>query len=200
MKSNLRVNEVSQINDSLFQEAYRIYDQAFPPEEKISSASFTRILESKKQGRDRHIIVASNNELVIGMAVFSYLQQYNIGFIAYIVIRPEAANRGNGSSLYKSILAILTSDAKRQGELGPDAVFSEVEKSELAETAAQEQINLRRISFFKSVGCQIINSKYFQPSLGDGLPSVEMNLMVHLTKPGLKVTREWLTRKGRFDL
>ena len=51
---------------------------------------------------------------------------------------------------------------------------------------------MERIRFFRSVGCKIVKAKYFQPSLGPGLDSVELNLMVQILNSKLELNREWL--------
>lgn len=192
MEPGFQLKEIFKLDDILFQKAYRIYEKAFPPELRIGLVNFAHILQTKKQGQDRHILVALFDEKVIGMATFNYLNRLNIGFVGYIVIDPQWENRGFGTKLYNSLIERLSLDAKRHGNLELDAIIFEVEKSELAKTNAQKQIDLRRIRFFKSVGGRIINAKYFQPSLGVGFNPVEMNLMVHITKTGLQVTGEWI--------
>jgi len=77
------------------------------------------------------------------------------------MIDTQWENKGLGTKLFNNLERSLLQDAKRQGKSGPDAVIFEVEKSELAQTDAQRQIDLRRIRFFRSVGGQIINAQYF---------------------------------------
>jgi GNAT superfamily N-acetyltransferase len=192
MESNFQIKEISSLDDTQFQEAYRIYEKVFAPELRIGLGGFARVINSRKLGQDQHIVVASFNETVVGMATFGYFQKLNVGFIGYIMIDTQWENKGLGTKLFNNLEESLLQDAKRQGKSGPDAVIFEVEKSELAQTDAQRQIDLRRIRFFRSVGGQIINAQYFQPSLGAGLNPVELNLMVHITTPGFELTRAWL--------
>ena len=97
------------------------------------------------------------------------------------------------TKFYTGLVEYLSQDAKRQGKLGPDVLFSEVEKSEFAKTNTEKQEDFERIGFFRSVGCKIIKAKYFQPS-GPGLDSVEMNLMVQVLNSKLEFNREWLIK------
>ena len=48
-------------------------------------------------------------------------------------------------------MSVFLLDAKRHGNLELDAIIFEVEKSELAKTNAQKQIDLRRIRFILRV-------------------------------------------------
>jgi len=57
-----------------FQEAYRIYEKVFAPELRIGLGVFARVINSRKLGQDQHIVVASFNETVVGMATFGYFQ------------------------------------------------------------------------------------------------------------------------------
>jgi len=194
MTSRFELKEINNVNDALFQDAFLIYKKAFPPELLQEMEVFARILQSKEPGQDRHIIVAKLNKKVIGMATLNYFYNTNIGCIGYIVIGPQWQKKGFGTKLYNGLVENLSQDAKRQGKLGPDALFSEVEKSEFAKTDAERQEDLERITFFRSVGCKIIKAKYFQPSLGAGLDSVELNLMVQILNPKLELNKEWLIK------
>jgi len=192
MELNFQVKEISRLDDTQFQEAYRIYEKAFTPELRMGLGGFTRVIKSKKRGQDQHVFVALFNGTVVGMATFGYFQKCNVGFIGYIVIGSQWENRGFGTKLYHSIMDQLSLDARKNGDFTLVAIIFEVEKSELAKTSFQQQTDLRRIRFFKNAGGQIINAAYFQPSLGIGLHPVELNLMIHITGPGFNVTRDWL--------
>jgi len=189
---SFQLKEIANVDDILFKNAFRIYKKAFPPELTQEIEVFARILQSKEQGQDRHIIVAILNDKVIGMATLNYFYRSNIGCIGYIVIGPQWQKKGFGTKLYNGLVEKLSQDAKMQGKLGPDALFSEVEKSEFAKTNTEEKEDLERIRFFKGIGCKIIKAKYFQPSLGPGLNPVEINLMVQVLNPKLELNREWL--------
>jgi GNAT superfamily N-acetyltransferase len=194
MTSRFQLKEINNVNDALFQDAFLIYKNAFPPELLQEMEVFARILQTKELGQDRHIIVAMLNKKVIGMATLNYFYSTNTGCVGYIVIGPEWQKKGFGTRLYNGLVENLSQDAKRQGKLGPDALFFEVEKSEFAKTDAEKQRDLERIRFFRSVGCKIIKAKYFQPSLGPGLDSVELNLMVRILNPKLELNKEWLIK------
>ena len=138
VKSSFQLTEITNVDDGLFQDAFQIYNKAFPPELTQEIEVFTRILQSKERGQDRHIIVATLNKKVIGMATLNYFYRSNVGCIGYIVIGPQWQKKGFGTKLYNGLVEYLSQDAKRQGKLGPDALFSEVEKSEFAKTRCRK--------------------------------------------------------------
>lgn len=140
----------------------------------------------KKNKTTYHLIGLKYGNQMIGMADFSYFWEENLGFIGYIVIKPEFQGQGLGSILFQKILSMVSDDAKKINKKVKGIVL-ELEKEE----------NVRGIKFFQKQGAFIIKGiDYWQPPFYN-LPALPLYLMA------LPLDRKYwnpLTRKKIIEI
>ncbi len=140
----------------------------------------------KKNKTTYHLIGLKYGNQMIGMADFSYFWEENLGFIGYIVIKPEFQGQGLGSILFQKILSVVSDDAKKINKKVKGIVL-ELEKEE----------NVRGIKFFQKQGAFIIKGiDYWQPPFYN-LPALPLYLMA------LPLDRKYwnpLTRKKIIEI
>lgn len=108
-----------------------MYSDAFPvDDERESLENFIGYLrESRKTDNWRYhvILVKDRDGGVVGGAVFNYFSRSNSAVIEFEVVDPSQRKRKIGTALYKEILRVANSDARKFGHGGASYAFCECE-------------------------------------------------------------------------
>lgn len=140
-------------SDTYFQEAWELYEEAFPPEERRSLLDQQRILKNDNYYFDVFI----DGEQFVGFILW-----WNIGACRYVdhfATSKQLRNKGFGRFILNSFL-----------EENNTPVLLEVE-------LPTSQINKRRIKFYERIGL-ILNPHYYKvPSSEENQPPLQLLLM-----------------------
>lgn len=99
-------------------------------------------------------LATDGDDLVAGIAYELYPES-RCGFVTYVVVAPSHRRHGLGRALIDGAVARLVGDGAR-------AVFAEVNDPE--RTGEWE-----RLARFRRWGARVVDARYIQPSLGEGL-------------------------------
>ena len=153
-----------------------IYVKNFAPDERDSIDDLIyRTLELKSENHHDIILAYQNNE-VVGGIVFDWFKKSNCGLIEYIVVD----NKYRGMRIAQRMLAKATAQMSYySGKSGLNAVFIEIEDPEKLEGMdAQAALdNYRRLQLWSNNMYHRLDINYVQPALAYGLNKLD-NLML----------------------
>jgi len=148
----LQIEEILNPDCDKFREAVRIYLNAFPLDERMDTVGIERfIMVPKRPGHDHFWVLLWKNE-VVGMAMFSYLAQSNLGFGYYLAVKEEHRNKGIGSWMLQQMRWQVNEDAQASGNPTAWGVCGEVERVADGTTETERTLRARRISSYKRHG------------------------------------------------
>ncbi|MBQ7977712.1 MAG: GNAT family N-acetyltransferase [Clostridia bacterium] len=153
-----------------------IYVKNFAPDERDSIDDLIyRTLELKSENH-HDIILAYQNEKIVGGIVFDWFKRSNCGLIEYIVVD----NKYRGMRIARKLVAKATAQMTSYAGKDPlKAVFIEIEDPEkLTGLDAQAAVdNYRRLQLWSSHKYERLDFNYIQPALAPGLSKLD-NLML----------------------
>lgn len=158
LKAAIQISPILSADDPLFEKAFALYSQVFPPSEKIDREYFENLFEESRLDLLApyafHFLVAHRNGTVDGFVTGSYLAIVNVGFVGYLAVGPDAAGEQIGSRLRDRLIASLTLDAAAAGRSDLLGMMGEVEDG----NPWLERMRRR--------GALTFDLRYLQPSTG----------------------------------
>jgi hypothetical protein len=162
----------------------RLFHAAFPPEQRIEDAVLLRLIPqvTDEIGGWRLTVAVRGEEEVLGFALAHHVSTIHLGYLAYLAVTEHGRGEGLGTALFGSVLA----EWARLGTSAPHWIFLEVERPEVAESAADRALRERRMAWYGRLGCQRVHADFQAPPLGPGLPIVPYWILVKpLREPDL---------------
>jgi hypothetical protein len=154
--------------DPRFSDVYRIYREAIPVREQKSRSAMERLVGSS----DYRTWAATNGEQVTGMAVFFAPPSESFALLEYMAVDRGLRDRGIGAGLFRSTLSSLRQER-------PELVLLLEVDSDRDASSLDREIRQRRKSFYRRLGCRVIEGcNYILPLPGAGDPPL-MDLMLH---------------------
>ncbi len=184
------LRQISDPDTELARQAFAIYTDAFPAEERVPVQRIAAMLRDDKfrvvtTRRTKHVWALLDNSAVVGIAFFSYYRGLRLGYLEYLAVRQDARGQGWGTYLFYHVVDQTIRDALRLG--GPPAlgVCLEVDRPADARTEAERQMRERRIHFYQRNGSVLIDRvEFVAPPLGRDRPPVPYHIMFHPAAPG----------------
>lgn len=174
-------HEVTDENDPLLDEAFILYDAAFPEYVREDHEIFLRGIRQQESCHPNtyHFLVAlDENNKVISIVTGHYLESVNTGFIVYLATHPEIRGQGLGGKSILKIEEVFIQDAINAGHSSLKGIILETEKETLAEDEEERLECVNRLRFFKKQHFDIVEEeKYLQPPLYTGQVPVPLYLL-----------------------
>jgi GNAT superfamily N-acetyltransferase len=179
-----------------------IYKEAFEPDERVPWAKLWRwhcqpsdefqsvfwgLLAPAPAQDDRRLPPA---ESVIGLLVFGYFAQPNLGYLMYLATRPDQRGRGYGAWLFTRGLAEIERMARSKHAAPPRAAFWETRWPGDAPTDAERDRRQRRIRFYQRLGGQALPLDYTCPPIAAGQPPVRFTVMAYTYPSATAIERD----------
>ena len=161
--------EITYHDNELLRQSMDIYLNYFPPQEIRPLEKTISMIQKDDNYR---IIVAIQNEKVIGFSLLYLFTSLKFGILDYMAIINKFQGKGIGGEFFKFTFKIFSSRI-------PDGIglLLEIQKDKMQDKNENE-IRKRRIKFYKNLGCKFINGiNYLLPSQIGGSPE-EMYLMI----------------------
>lgn len=131
-----------------------LYLKSFPPNERREFYEFKLLLQKS----EFEVYLFILNHQIVGFASLWYLNDFV--FIEHLAIDPIFRGQGIGSDAVKYFL-------------------SHINKTFLLEVEPPtDEVNVKRVEFYKRLGFRLIDMLYMQPSYDGVKPEVEMRLML----------------------
>jgi len=185
----MELHEVTDPDNRLAQEAFALYERSFSFEERLTLDEIAEAMRSgansnSPSDRISHFWVWTDLEVVVGVGIFQYMPALRLGYMDYLVVRPERRGHGYGSTFFQAILAQLARDASELKTAAPLGLCFEVERPETALTPVDRELRERRIHFYERNGAFLIGQVDFvAPPLRAGLPPLPYHLMFRWVRP-----------------
>jgi GNAT superfamily N-acetyltransferase len=151
----MNIIRLKTISDTYFSEAWELYLEAFPPQERKTFEAQTRLMKNSKYHYD---ILVDENQL-IGFLLWWDLD--TIRYIDHFATDKEQRNKGYGKLILKEF---ITRNDK--------PVILEVELPE-------SSMNERRIKFYERTGFKLNHHQYQLPFFKEGDPAIQFLLMTY---------------------
>ncbi len=184
------IREIVSANDAALPHIREIYENSFPPEERLDDWFFTEGLDSRahapRPGQPLyHLMTVGDRDAAWGFAAADYFPQdrdgspLNLGFLVYLAVDAPRRDCGNGGLLYAAALDLLAVDARFWGTRLAGMAFT-VERPDAAGSAVERSQRERRIAFYRRQGAELLESVLFEnPPLREGEESIPLHLMYH---------------------
>jgi hypothetical protein len=157
-EGRVRIREARRFDDPALRRGYRLLKRTFPPAELPRQREWTESLREIEAGvltdTNWHLFVAERGAEVLGAASGTYVGSLNMGFVGYVVVRPEHRAAGLGARLRRRLVRAFRGDAAAVRGDPLEAVVGEVHADNpwLRRVVARE-------------GALALDVPYFQPSL-----------------------------------
>ena len=202
--SDICFHEILTLDDNLIQPWFRLYELSFPPEERILIADIIGLLINKSHGlnMNEHLIAASEDDKLLGIAYWETRPDYNLALLWYLAVEENLRGRGIGASIYNEII----SQAEKSSAI---ALIHEVETIEHQPGDRGREQAERRIEFYRRHGAHLLNGIHYLQSVGPHQPPIPCHIMI---RPFQKITPvqafelsksifgDAITRKGSLTL
>lgn len=178
MIDQLSLVELVDRRDDLLIPWLRLYELAFPPNERMMAASFLDMLHGRERGeaQDKHLLAAlDRGGSLVGMAAYGDMAELNAAFLWYLAVLPQERNRGVGAWLYQEIVRRLAP--------GTRAMIFDVERPEDRPSDEQCMLAQRRLGFYRRQGARLLQGATSTINVGPHQPPTPMYLMVHPLVP-----------------
>ncbi|PHR71897.1 MAG: GNAT family N-acetyltransferase [Lutibacter sp.] len=142
-------------SDTFFSDAWELYQEAFPKEERKLLDAQTRVMSNPLYHYD---VVIVDNQL-IGFLLWWDLD--SVRYIDHFATVKEQRNKGYGKSILENFMS-----------LNDKPVLLEVELPE-------SSINRRRIKFYERIGFKLNKHHYELPVFNEGEPPLQLLLMTY---------------------
>jgi GNAT superfamily N-acetyltransferase len=176
------IRDVMNPNWPWFRQAMRIYEAAFPPEQRVPTEDMAAALERQPDDATGagYFLVALDGVRVVGLSTFHYGYRHKLGFLGYLAVEERWRGRGIGALLYKATLARLQWCGQAGEGEGLDGMVFEVERPELAADPLERQRREQLIRFFTRMGARLVRGiDYRMPPILPYTEPVPMHLMLH---------------------
>ncbi len=140
-------------SDTYFNQAWQLYEDAFPPEERRSLDNQSRIMKNANYNFD----VVLNQNQCIGFLLWWDLKNYK--YIDHFATSISQRNKGFGKSILEKFIGNTDKTILLEVEL-PNTI-----------------INKRRIKFYERIGFKLNQQYYEIPPSIEGQPSLQLLLM-----------------------
>lgn len=174
----LSLVEIADRRDDLLLPWLNLYETAFPPNERMTVASFLDMLRGRErgEGQHRHLVAALDREgSLIGMAAYLDMVELDVVFLWYLAVVPQARNRGVGAWLYQEIVHRLAAGTK--------AMIFNVERPEDMPSDERRMWSQRRFGFYRRQGARLLQGAICTIDVGPHQPPTPTYLMVHPLVP-----------------
>ncbi len=136
----------------------------------------------------------------VGLRIFSYMRQGNVGHGSFVGLVPEAQHRGIGAWLVRQTLQQLGRDAQQVDNPTPLGYSAEVARVADGLDASERQRRERRLAFHYRCGAVLLPVDYYEPPtlpisqrrVRETAPK-QMHLMFYPCDPTLVFTPTMLT-------
>jgi hypothetical protein len=159
-------------------EAWRIYEESLPPEER---EPIEIILDSLRRSLGM-ALRARRAGATVGIATTHLLLDPAAVFLVYLAIDSRYRDLGNGATLFEYAWSSSEGLLRRRG-YSPLGLIWEVDDPRVAGNPDEELLRCRRIRFFQRQGGAILSRPYRQPPLIRTEP-VAMQLMYRPSQGG----------------
>ncbi|MCL6518915.1 MAG: GNAT family N-acetyltransferase [Armatimonadetes bacterium] len=185
--------------DKLMEKVEWLYEESFPPPERHPFNKLRTLLEKEEVPRRTRMIVALDNDEVVGLSIFQFAPEARLGYLWYLCVAPSARRLGLGSRLYQRTLELLAQD-------GATSMIFEVDPISTPPHPIYGD-PVKRLRFYERLGARIIiGYEFFQKPIPPH-DEVRLDLMLHILDgskcDGPKVARiieDWLWYlKGRKE-
>jgi hypothetical protein len=126
----VRIREIRSARDAAFPAAHRLLRRIFPKAEMSPLGDWAHTLEERAQRLWTdiawHLVVAEQENRVIGAASGTYLGNLNLGVVGYVALSKQARARGLGPRLRRHLAAAFARDALRIRGRRLEAIIGEV--------------------------------------------------------------------------
>lgn len=165
--------EITYNDNELLRQSLDIYLNYFPPQE---IRPLEKTISMIQKDNNYHIIVALQDEKVIGFSLLYLFPSLKFGILDYMAVINKFQEKGIGTRLFNFTFKIFCS--KISDGIG---LLMEIQKDNVKDSK-ENKIRKRRIKFYKNLGCKFINGiNYLLPSQIRESPE-EMYLMIKLIK------------------
>lgn len=177
---DLRLNEDHELLDQFI----ALYTSTFTdPREKENPELWAENMWGGKQLNPRtHILVAQENQRLLGGVAFEYYQESRNGLITYLAVIPGYRKRGLARALLNESRQILENEARQAGK-ALNYILAEVEDpSKIKDSNGFDPKT--RIEVFARLGAKIVGIPYIQPKLEGGAGSCDYLLLIAMFESG----------------
>ncbi|MGC9396774.1 MAG: GNAT family N-acetyltransferase [Anaerolineae bacterium] len=170
---DLRITEITDLDDDLLLPWLDLYEMAFPPAERMLVSFYLRLLREKRDGLhpDHHLLSVQRDGTFVGLAHYVLIAEHHLAWLWMFAVTPEARNQGIGAAIYADIVRRLPAETV--------AMFIEVERPDLAHTEAERALAERRIAFYRRQGALLLEGVHYVQSVGPHQPPLSMHVMIH---------------------
>lgn len=181
----LDIHEMTGPDDPRWPAWKALYEECFPPHERMSEAYFVGMLEARSAGAPeadgKHMLAAGGAETGDPVAAIAYYEEEagaGLAFLWYLAVRPDFRSKGLGSALYRELVA-------RAAASGARALVFEVEMPERAgrESAEAGAYAARRTGWYEARGALLLEGVDYVQEVDTGVPPTPMRLMFHPLAP-----------------
>jgi GNAT superfamily N-acetyltransferase len=138
-----------------------LYETSFPPEERTLVSFF---LTSSKALTPITLFWPACTSGRLPPGLLTLIPEQRLAWFWYLAVAPTLQGRGLGATLYRDMLARLPADTR--------AVLLEVERPDLAETAAQRAVRERRIALYRRLGARTLGGVHYLQFVGPHQPPI----------------------------
>lgn len=166
---SLRLKEIKDFNSLEFKKSLIIYQASFPPNE---TRPIEKVIEMLKDDKNYHLLIALNNDSVLGISLLYMFKNLKVGFLDYMAVSPNHQRKGIGTELFKFTIKKCNSELS-----DVNGLLLEVQKENISDL---KEIRKRkdRIRLYTRLGVKVLNGvNYLLPSQNDG-DLEEMYLMI----------------------
>jgi ribosomal protein S18 acetylase RimI-like enzyme len=166
---SLRLKEIKDFNSLEFKKSLIIYQSSFPPNE---TRPIEKVVEMLKDDKNYHLLIALNNDSVLGISLLYMFKNLKLGFLDYMAVSPNHQRKGIGTELFKYTIK------KCYSELSDvNGLLLEVQKENISDLKESRK-RKDRIRLYTRLGVKLLNGvNYLLPSQNDGNLE-EMYLMI----------------------
>jgi GNAT superfamily N-acetyltransferase len=163
---------LSELSPELFDRFYHtVLAPAFPPEE-LEDIDTVRALHYEPSPHVPGSVALRTGDPV-GGALGEHYGDANIVLLAYLAVRADCRGSGIGGALLERTLLSW------QETLAPATILAEVEDPR-CHTSGPHGDPAARLRFYERAGGKMLPLRYFQPSIGNGMPRVRGMLLICL--------------------
>ncbi len=110
-----------------------------------------------------HVWLVELDGLMVGLRIFSYLRQANVGHGSFVGLLPQAQQRGIGAWLVRQTLHQLCLDAQEIAQPTPLGYTAEVARAEDGLDANDRRRREQRLAFHQRCGAMLLPVDYYEP-------------------------------------
>lgn len=158
------------------------YIAGFPdPDERESLANMLRYLQLRSDGwygqNHYHIVIAKDDDQIIGAAVCDYLADPNVGVIEFLLVSDACRGTGVGRALHDETQRLLERDAETRCSSRLAGIVIEMNDPYRVELRTDNMDPFRRAEIWGKWGYRVLQFPYVQPALSDNQAPVDYLLL-----------------------